>query len=79
MEDLSREYFERNFFLLREYMEQGKFKIAVNLISTIDSLSRIKYLPNGRIDFLTVDEIARNTVNTIMMVDQEESFKNHDE
>jgi len=30
----------------------------------MDSLMRVRYLPNGRIDFLSVDEMARLNANT---------------
>ena len=61
MEDLSREEFERRFFLFLE----KKVYISENVIHSMDSLKRVKYLPNGRIDFLSVDELARCTVNTM--------------
>ena len=61
MENLSREEFERHFFLFSE----KKIHIPENVIHSMDSLKRVKFLPNGRIDFLSVDELARCLVNTM--------------
>jgi len=30
----------------------------------MDSILRVRYLPNGRVDFLSVDEMARLNANT---------------
>lgn len=67
MEDMSREDFERNFFLLKE----KEVKFAKGLTQGIESLSRVRYLPNKRIDFLTVDELARLNANMMMSIDEE--------
>ena len=37
----------------------------------MDSLLRVRRLPNGRIDFLSVDEMARLDANTIGHFDEE--------
>lgn len=58
----SREEFERNFFLLKE----SQIKCSSNVKRIPNSISRIRYLPNKRIDFLTVDEAARCLANTTM-------------
>ncbi|GLI54735.1 hypothetical protein PM10SUCC1_02500 [Propionigenium maris DSM 9537] len=68
MEDMTREDFERNFHLLKE--NQINFSSAVS--RGIDSLSKVRYLPNGRIDFLSVDEMARCLANTMMTIDSED-------
>ena len=48
------------FFIFRK-----KVYISENFIHSIDSLKRVKYLPNGRIYFLSVDELTRCAVNTM--------------
>lgn len=72
MEDMTRKDFERNFHLLQERMLNGQMQFSNNVQKGIESLKKIKYLPNGRIDFLTVDESARCLVNTVMYFDSEE-------
>jgi hypothetical protein len=59
----TREEFERNFHVLAEKMKEGKIKFARGLDRTINGLLRVRKLPNGRIDFLTVDESARLMAN----------------
>ena len=59
----TREEFERNFHVLGELMRGGRIKIARGLEGTIRGLLRVRKLPNGRIDFLTVDESARLMAN----------------
>lgn len=73
MDKCSREDFERNFFLFKE----KEVYFSTDLDSdTFNSLLRIRYLPNGRIDFLTVDESARCLVNTMLAFDQDFILKN---
>lgn len=68
----SRAKFERNFHFLAEQMRQGKFRVAPGLSHTIDGIRRVRRLPNGRIDLLTVDEVGRVTANTLMwLIDQD--------
>lgn len=58
----TRAEFERNFDLLNHQLEEGKMQFPIGY--PMDSLMRIRYLPNGRIDFLSVDEMARLNANT---------------
>lgn len=60
----TRAEFEYRFHLLRDMMGKGKF--GVNQGISIEGLLRVRNLPNGRIDFLSVNEQARLTAN--MMV-----------
>jgi len=59
----NREEFERNFNILRESMIQGTFHIANHLSRSIQGITNVRFLPNGRIDFNTVDENARLMAN----------------
>jgi hypothetical protein len=63
MEDLTREDFERNMNILAEVLAQGKLFFPQGFSG--DSLLRVRKTPNGRIDFLTVDENARLHANTM--------------
>ena len=71
---LTRAEFERRFFLLHRMIEEGRLKFAEGLSNSMDGLARVRYLPNGRIDFLSVDEMARVQANMTSQFD-EESFK----
>ena len=66
----SRATFERNLFVLRESINQNR----VNFVSGVstDGLPRVRNLPNGRIDFLSVDESTR--LQAITLVNINESF-----
>ena len=57
--------FERNFHLLHRKMELGQLQFSANAFHTLEGLEQIRYLPNGRIDFLSVDESARLQANTM--------------
>jgi len=57
--------FERNFHLLHRKIEQGQMKFSANLVHALDGLEKVRFLPNGRVDFLSVDESARLQANTM--------------
>lgn len=59
----TRAEFEYRFHLLKDKMENGKFHVHRGI--SLESLRKIRFLPNGRIDFLSVDEQARVMVNTM--------------
>jgi hypothetical protein len=58
----TRAEFELRFHYLLENMKSGKLRYPSNVA---ESLFRLKLLPNGRLDFLSVDELARVQVNTM--------------
>jgi len=66
----TRAEFERNFYLLHESIAKGKMRFAQG-IST-EGLSRVRFLPNGRIDFLSVDESTRLKANMMSQFADEE-------
>lgn len=70
----TRAEFERNFHLLHRQLKDGRLHIAHGLSGVIDGLARVRFLPNGRIDFLSVDESARLQAN-MMNQFNEESFR----
>lgn len=59
----SREGLERNIYLLLEGLNAGTIGSAPHL--SMDGYRRIRTLPNGRIDLLSVDESTRSAANTI--------------
>ena len=65
----TRAEFERNFHLLHESLVNGRMHFAQG-IST-EGLSRVRFLPNGRIDFLSVDESARLQANMMSQFNEE--------
>lgn len=56
----TRSEFEHRFHGFREQLRQGKLRGAG------ESLLDVRYLPNGRLDFLSIDESARSQVNSMM-------------
>ncbi len=67
--------FERNFNLFAEKMYQGKVRFGQNVPHAIDSIKKIKKLPNGRIDLLTINESARLQANMMNNVPAMTNFK----
>ena len=59
----TRSEFEHRFNLLRAAIKNGKMRF---MQGTGDSLLNVRYLPNGRIDFLSVDESARAQANMMI-------------
>lgn len=68
----TRDEFERRLYLLRERLRQGKMFFSSSVVRGLDGLQRVRMLPNGRIDFLSVDESTRLQAN--MMVQFQEEF-----
>jgi hypothetical protein len=64
---LTRAEFERRFNIFKELVLSGRM-IHPNSSEMNDSILKINILPNKRIDLLTIDEIARVTVNTMANV-----------
>ena len=55
-----RKYFERGLNLLKECIENESIHFPRDA-HFVDSLTRVKVLPNGRMDLLTVDELVRSS------------------
>ena len=64
----TRSEFERRLHILRALIQAGKMSIASGI--EIEGLLRVRLLPNGRIDLLSVDEFTRLHANTVaQMID----------
>src|SRR6478735_87463 len=63
----TRAEFERALFLLHRRIESGRLEVCRGL--STDGLSRVRELPNGRMDFLSVDEMVRLEANTMAHMD----------
>lgn len=61
----TRAEFERNFNLLHRQIADDKFRVNRECRHAISGIQRVRFLPNGRIDFLSVDESARLEANMI--------------
>jgi hypothetical protein len=59
----TRSEFEHRFHRLRELMREGKY---AQMQGVGESILDVRYLPNGRLDFLSVDESARLQANTMI-------------
>lgn len=76
----TRTEFEYRFHLLKDMMEKDKFKVNQGI--SIEGLLKVRYLPNGRIDFLSVNEQARLTANMMVQmqnVNFQKLLKEHQE
>jgi hypothetical protein len=63
----SREEMERNMFVLAEVIKDGRLGIPSHLSHLVEELTRVRRLPNRRIDLLSISEMARLQAN--MMAD----------
>lgn len=70
----TRAEFERRFHLLFQSIKDGKYHVTQGASHSLDGLARLRFLPNGRLDFLSVDEMARLQAN-MMVQFNEESFQ----
>lgn len=59
----TRAAFERKMHILKEVIETGRIKFAMGIRT--DGLTRVRYLPNGRIDLLSIDESTRQKANML--------------
>lgn len=59
----TREEFEYRFQLLGYLIKNNKIVFSPNVKHSIEGLKQLRYLPNGRIDFLSVDESTRLIAN----------------
>ncbi|WP_404310642.1 AVAST type 1 anti-phage system protein Avs1c [Neorhodopirellula lusitana] len=62
----TRKEFERAFHFLSEQMRDGKFRFSAHMVDGMNSLRSVRNLPNGRIDFLSVNELARLNANSTL-------------
>jgi hypothetical protein len=60
----SREDFERHFCILEELLRNGRMSFTEGSRKSVEGLQKIRKLPNGRIDFHTVNEMARLSANS---------------
>ena len=61
-----RRYFERGTNLLKESIVNQRISFAKGMEShLVDSLLRVRMLPNGRLNLNTVDEMVRSTFHVL--------------
>lgn len=70
---MTRAEFERNFHLLMERMQNGRISFADQGMTL--GLLKVRCLPNGRIDLLSINESARSMANTMEQFDREDFKK----
>ena len=63
---MTRSEFEHRFHILENMIKNGKMSIARDI--SMESLLKVRRLPNGRIDFLSVDEMARLQANMMVQM-----------
>jgi hypothetical protein len=57
----TRSQFELRFHYLHNLIKREKFHVSADI--SLDGLLKVRHLPNGRIDFLSVNEQARLNAN----------------
>lgn len=77
----SRREFERNAMLLSERMDLGQFNISARSSHLIKGIQKARYLPNGRINLLTIDESVRATMHMMghMSSNKDNLYTNEEE
>lgn len=60
----TREEFERRMNILSERARQGKLVFPAHQPRLVEGILKVRWLPNGRIDLLSIDETARLYANT---------------
>lgn len=73
----NRKEFERHFDILVESIQKRKFRVPPSR-RLKNSLLNIKQLPNGRINFFTINESARLLTNSLAHFDRTEFRKGKD-
>jgi hypothetical protein len=66
----SRENFDSNMFMLIHKVKNGKFFIGHTGSPIVDELLKVRRLPNGRLDMLSIDEGARLAANMCAEMEQ---------
>lgn len=59
----TRKEFEYGFHLLSNSLSNNKIQFSSQAMVGVEGLKKLRYLPNGRIDFLSVNESARLQAN----------------
>jgi hypothetical protein len=76
----SRFEFEQKLNLLAEKIINRRISFSQHTKKTMDGLTKVRKLPNGRIDLNTVDEMVRVTANSISHFDlYAKDFSNEEE
>lgn len=72
----SREDFERRVHVLREQLRLGKMYFSEQVRHVPDQLLKMRLLPNGRVDLLSIDESARLMANMTygMLLNDDQHF-----
>lgn len=58
---MTRSEFEHRFNVLENMIKNGRMSVGPTI--SMESLMKVRRLPNGRVDFLSVDEMARLQAN----------------
>jgi len=69
---VSRKSFERNAFIIAEKIHAGTIHFNKEMSHLFTGLSRVRELPNKRINLLTIDESVRSVMH---MMPQMDNFK----
>ncbi len=71
----SRKEFEYNMFFLKEKLENNQIVFNEFVARSMKGISNVKFAPNRRVNFHTVDEMARLIANMMTQMSQQEGLK----
>lgn len=66
----TREEFEFRFHLLKNVMANDRLKVSSSVVHGLNGIGQVRFLPNKRIDFLSVNESARLMANMMLMFEK---------
>ena len=75
----SRFEFELKLNMLAEKIMKKQMHLSIHSIRSVESLKKVRKLPNGRIDLNTVDEFVRITANMMGQFEFEKNNLSHEE
>lgn len=64
----SRKAYERNLHLMKEKMDDGLVQFSYEVKRSVQGIMNVRNTHNGRINLNTIDEMARTTANSLVMM-----------
>lgn len=61
----ARYHFEHAANIFKELLEQDRIKFNISCDQTIDAITKVRILPNGRLNLLTVNELVRTNFHMV--------------
>ena len=75
----SRFEFEQKLNMLAEKLRKNQMRFSIQSRRSVESIKKVRKLPNGRIDINTVDELVRVTANMMGQFEHDKNDLKHEE